>query len=241
MTPLTPNFVNNCPTENGFRMRGLEMTRIEVFVDAAFAFSITMLVISFDSIPKTFPDMVLAIKGIPAFLLSVTQLVWIWYTHNIWSKRFGLDNAMTVALSTALLSVILIYIYPLRILFEGMFNWFSGGYLPVDFAMSSYTDLSTMFVFLGTGFFSLSLIFVLMHRYAASLKNELLLNEFELYETKTIELLWLAAAGIGVLVVLVAFIIPAPLTPFSGFAFMPLIFILRLIRIKRNRSAPEVD
>jgi hypothetical protein len=183
--------------------------------------------------------MVLAIKGIPAFLLSVTQLVWIWYTHNVWSKRFGLDNAMTVALSTALLSVILIYIYPLRIMFEGMFSWFTGGYLPVDFAMSSYTDLSTMFVFLGTGFFSLSLIFVLMHRYAASLKNELLLNEFELYETKTIELLWLAAASTGVLVVLAAFIIPMPLTPFTGFAFLPLGFLLRLIRSRRNRSAPH--
>jgi hypothetical protein len=53
------------------------MTRIEVFVDAAFAFSITMLMISFDSIPASFAEMVLAIKGIPAFLLSVAQLIWI--------------------------------------------------------------------------------------------------------------------------------------------------------------------
>lgn len=34
-------------------MRGLDMTQIEVFVDAAFAFAVTMLVISFDAIPRT--------------------------------------------------------------------------------------------------------------------------------------------------------------------------------------------
>ena len=39
MTPLTQEFVDGCPKEGVFRMRGLEMTRIEVFVDAAFAFA----------------------------------------------------------------------------------------------------------------------------------------------------------------------------------------------------------
>jgi len=238
MNPLTQEFVNNCTVDGRFRLRGLEMTRIEVFVDAAFAFSVTMLVISFDSIPESITEIVLAIKSIPAFLLSVTQLMWIWYTHNIWSKRFGLDNAVTVALSTALISVILIYIYPLRIMLEGMFFWFTAGYLPIKFEMSSLADLATMFKFLGIGFFSLSLIFVLMHRYAASLKNELLLNQYELYETKTIELLWIAAACTGLLVVVVAIFMPTSIIQFSGFAFMPLAVLLPWIRIRRNRSAP---
>ena len=82
--------------EGGFRMRGLEMTRIEVFVDAAFAFAVTMLVISFDAIPTDFDELVDAIKSIPAFVAAVWQLVWIWYTHNKWSRRYGLDDARTV-------------------------------------------------------------------------------------------------------------------------------------------------
>ncbi len=89
MTPLKQEFVDNCPIEDGFRMRGLEMTRIEVFVDAAFAFAVTMLVISFDTIPTSGPEVILAIKGIPAFIIAVIQLVWIWYTHNKWSRRYG--------------------------------------------------------------------------------------------------------------------------------------------------------
>jgi uncharacterized membrane protein len=34
-------------------MRGENMTRIETFVDAAFAFAFTMLVISIDEIPRS--------------------------------------------------------------------------------------------------------------------------------------------------------------------------------------------
>ena len=56
------------------------MTRLEVFIDAAFAFAVTMLVISFDAIPRSYDEMMLAIKAIPAFVLAVAQLVWIWHT-----------------------------------------------------------------------------------------------------------------------------------------------------------------
>ena len=40
MRPLSQEYVDNCPREGEFRLRGMEMTRIEVFVDAAFAFAL---------------------------------------------------------------------------------------------------------------------------------------------------------------------------------------------------------
>ena len=39
--------------ENRMRLRGLEVTRLDTFIDAAFAFVLTLLVISFDEIPQT--------------------------------------------------------------------------------------------------------------------------------------------------------------------------------------------
>ena len=241
MTPLTQEFVNNCPIENGFRLRGMEMTRIEVFVDAAFAFSVTMLMISYDSIPTSFSEMILAIKGIPAFIFSVSQLVWIWYAHNIWSKRYGLDNAATVALSTALLVVILIYIYPMRIMLEGMFTWLTNGYLSSVFTLNSLQEVKYMFVFLGIGFVTLSLIFVLMQRYAVSLRKELRLNQSEVYETKTIELLWIAAACVGMAMILTAFFIPEPFTPFAGFVLALLGVLIPGVRYYREKSVPSTN
>jgi hypothetical protein len=40
----------------GFRLRGLSTTRIEAFTDAAFAFALTLLVISFQP-PESFADL----------------------------------------------------------------------------------------------------------------------------------------------------------------------------------------
>lgn len=216
MTPLTPEFVASCPVEKGFHQRGLEMTRIEVFVDAAFAFAVTLLVISFDAIPRTFDEMMLAIKSIPAFIVAVVQLVWIWHTHSVWSRRFGLESTWTVVLSTALLMVMLIYIYPLRIMAAGMFMWMSGGFFPSGFDIDSMDDLRAMFIFLGCGFVVLCLVFVLMYRYAERLRNELLLDDRELRETRTVQILWTGSAGIGLVLILAAALAPEPLVPFSG-------------------------
>lgn len=240
MTPLSQEFVNNCPVQGGFRLRGLEMTRIEVFVDAAFAFAVTMTMISFDAIPSSFDELVLAIKGIPAFIVAVIQLVWIWYAHNLWSKRFGLEDARTVMLSTGLLIVMLIYIYPMRIMAGGMFSWFSNEYLPSGFHMSSYHELSMMFVFLGIGFVALSLLLVLMYRYAASLKTELRLSDAEYYETKTVEYMWQGAAVVGLLSIVLALLLQEESVPFSGFAFSLLAAWFPLVRGRRRKRSPAV-
>ena len=235
MTPLTKEFVDNCPEEGGFRLRGMDMTRIEVFVDAAFAFAVTMLVISFDQIPSTFPEMMAAIKGIPAFVAAVAQLVWVWHTHNIWSRRYGLDNAMTVFLSATLLIVVLIYIYPLRVMLEGAFSFFTEGYLPSSFELTSAEELSSMFVFLGIGFFSLCAVFVWMYRYAASRHRELLLSEKELFMTKTLEHIWKGIAVIALISVVAAIWLPANLVPYAGFVFFLIGFWIFYISSKREK------
>lgn len=219
MTPLTQKFVDSCPVENGFRMRGLEMTRLEVFIDAAFAFAVTMLVISFDNIPRSYDEVILAIKSIPAFIVAVVQLVWIWHAHNMWSRRFGLDTGYTVVISTALLIVVLIYIYPMRIMAGGMFAWLTSDYLPSNFAPILLNELRDMFVFLGLGFIALCLVFVQMYRYAARLKVELLLNRHEYFESQTLAIMWVGAACIGLISVILATALPSELVPYSGFAF----------------------
>ena len=50
---LPPN-LDALPRLHGFRLRGIAMTRLETFIDAAFAFAITMLVIAAQQIPMAF-------------------------------------------------------------------------------------------------------------------------------------------------------------------------------------------
>jgi len=46
ITSGLPPDLDALPRLNGFRLRGIAMTRLETFIDAAFAFAITMLVIA---------------------------------------------------------------------------------------------------------------------------------------------------------------------------------------------------
>ena len=46
-----PPDLDALPRLGGFRLRGIAMTRLETFIDAAFAFAITMLVIATQQIP----------------------------------------------------------------------------------------------------------------------------------------------------------------------------------------------
>lgn len=219
MQSLSNEFLAECPVENGFRLRGQYMTRIEVFIDAAFAFAVTMLVISFDRIPQSFDEIIVAIKGIPAFIAAVAQLVWIWHAHSQWSERYGLRDSKTVTLSTALLIVVLIYIYPLRIMFSGFFWWISRGYFPDSVEFASRDELASMFVFLGCGFIAFCIVFMLMYRHAKFRKNELRLNEFENYQTDTSAFVWGGSALIGVISIVIALTIPPRFMPFAGFVY----------------------
>jgi hypothetical protein len=46
-----PNDLDALPRRGGFRVRGLEMTRLESFVDATFAFAVSLLVIAGQQVP----------------------------------------------------------------------------------------------------------------------------------------------------------------------------------------------
>jgi len=239
MQTLSNEFLDQCPVEGGFRLRGHKMTRLDVFIDAAFAFAVTLLVISYDRIPQSFDEIVVAIKAIPAFTVAVIQLVWIWRTHSQWSERYGLRNATTVTLSTALLIIMLIYIYPMRIMFTGMFDWMTGGYLPSLFAIDSVEDARLMFVFLGCGFAALCTVFFLMYRYAAASKEFLRLSEYEYYESRTSELIWLGSIGISLISITFALLFPPNLLQFSGFGYALLGIWVPAAIMYRLRSQPK--
>ena len=76
---------------DGFRMRGQDVTRLESFSDAVFGFALTPLVVSLE-VPKSFADLIAAMKGFPAFAVCFAVLAMVWNSHYKFSRRYGLDD-----------------------------------------------------------------------------------------------------------------------------------------------------
>ena len=99
--------MNQATRKDGFKNRGAEMTRLESFVDAAFAFAVTLLVIGGgDNIPANYAEFLVAMQQVPAFALCFASLAFFWYAHHMWSRRFGLDDPMSTFLSLMLIFVV---------------------------------------------------------------------------------------------------------------------------------------
>src|SRR3981081_1686527 len=124
-----PADLDSLPRLKGFRLRGIEMTRLETFIDAAFAFAVTMVVIAADRVPDDINALLAAFKNVPTFVASVIVLGIFWRGHWLWSRRYGLEDGVSKFISWALLVTVLIYIYPLKALFGSMFYFVSDGQL----------------------------------------------------------------------------------------------------------------
>jgi hypothetical protein len=195
---------------DGFRERGREVTRLETFVDAAFAFAVTLLVIAAGSLPESVADLVHALERIPAFAAAFALIAVFWSAHDTWSRRYGLADRTTTVLSLLLVFLVLIYVYPLRMLFESFFTWVSGGRLGDGAGVRTLDDLRTMFVAYGLCFATLAGVIVALYLHAWRRRDGIGLDAHERAAT----LAHAAAYGYFVLLatgsVAVALAMPAP-------------------------------
>src|SRR3954467_10866041 len=105
------------------------MTRLEKIIDAAFAFAVTTMVIASEHVPDDINSLLTFCKNVPAFVASVAVLGIFWRGHWLWSRRYGLEDGVSILVSWALLATVLIYIYPLKAIFGSMFYLLSHGQL----------------------------------------------------------------------------------------------------------------
>jgi uncharacterized membrane protein len=217
---LTDSELDALPEIDGFRQRGMDMTRLEAFTDAAFAFAVTMLVVGGgDAIPANFDEMIAAMKQVPAFAASFANIMLFWYAHHTWSRRFGLDDVMSAVFSFMLIFVVLIYVYPLKAIYSGALQFFTGGLLESYFVLSSVEDLRVMFVIFGCGYASLSLVIVLLNRHALRLADELRLSDIERWATVTQIQQWLISTSVPLISIVLALTMPGPWIVLAGLIY----------------------
>ena len=205
------------------RARGAEVTRLEAFVDAAFAFAATLLVISVDAVPDSAQALRAALKGVPAFAASFALLAMLWWSHATWSRRYGLQDGRSVRLSLLLVALVLVYVYPLRAMFSSFFAWISGGWLPGGFAVENGRDLALLFGAYAVVWTTLGLVIVALYRHAWRLRETIGLDAAERAQLRaSIAGQWMlpATGGVALLVVLASVLAGVPeFAGMSGFAY----------------------
>ncbi len=228
------------PIKQGFRMRGMDMTRLEAFTDAAFAFAITLLVISGSSIPESYQDLFTALKEIPAFAASFASIALIWISHHQWSRRYGLEDMGSIIISLSLIFIMLVYVYPLRMMFSVFFAFASGGLLPTSFAYPTLDELVNLFIIYGLGFFFIMLMITLLYFRAMKIKDKLCLNSLEQLRTREDIVLSIILAVTGLASAIFAWIMPIKIGVFAGFVYMTLMFSMPYSAIRFDKKAQRL-
>ncbi|MEP6940215.1 MAG: TMEM175 family protein [Rudaea sp.] len=167
--------------ESVMRVRRQQPTRLEGFVDASFAFAVTLIVISIGHVPGSVSEMLLALRGLPTFAVSFLLVARIWHAHRGWSRYYDLEDTRSIVLSLVLVFVMLIYVYPLRILFAQMFLGFSGHWLS-DGTIAPITtveELRAAYTVFGFGLGAIACVFILLYRHALANAANIGLGEGE--------------------------------------------------------------
>ncbi len=195
-------------TEMPFRHRAHEVSRIEAFSDIVFGFALTLIVVSLE-VPKTYHELIEAMRGFPAFALCFAILLWIWHAHYTFYRRYALHDEFTLVINSLLLFVVLFYVYPLKFIFSGMFD--RHGYTPAN--------ARVIFTIYGLGFVAIFLLYTLLYHHAYRKRAELDLNAVEEHDTLTHVMMFGANVGIGLASVAIAQLAPAEWLGFAGFIY----------------------
>jgi hypothetical protein len=133
-----------------------ESQRLDSFVDAAFAFAVSLLIIGGAEPLRSFTDLAVALARIPAFAFGFGLIVLFWLAHRTWSNLTPVRTGWTTVLSLAVVFSVLVFVFPLRLLAETATHYISGGVLPGGRLMSSLSDLRWTYVIYGAAFAILS-------------------------------------------------------------------------------------
>jgi hypothetical protein len=236
-----PADLDSLPRLKGFRLRGIEMTRLETFIDAAFAFAVTMLVISNGQVPDDIQALLIAFKNVPAFVASIAVLSIFWRGHWLWSRRFGLEDGVSILISWTMLVTILIYVYPLRMLFSGMFYYITAHSVGQAIAAHTEGQLRALFAIYGLGFSAIALEVLLLNLRAWRLRDALRLNDHERSMTRAEIAGWSLPATVGLISLVLALTLPLEYVQWSGWIYMTMAVLVPLQRRWNARRMTASD
>jgi len=180
------------------RRERTESARLDNFVDGAFAFAITLLVISGASLPKDIATLEHPPRGIPAFAACFAQPAIFWHGRVRWRDSVHLTDRTSLLPSLLLVFFALIFVFPLHLVYASFFSAITQGWLSPDFAFASVKlpALTALFTCYGLSYACMAGVLTLLFRHAARNGNPVHVNAISVHASMAS---WAYYAGIGLL------------------------------------------
>ena len=218
--------------------RPAEGHRLDAFVDAAFAFAVSLLIIAGGQPLASFADLTRALMRIPAFLCGFALIIMFWLAHRTWSTLGPQRDGRATLLSLAIVFAVLVFVFPLRLLIETAAHFLSGGRLPGAGLITSFDQLGWTYLIYGLGFSILSVLFALLFRQAlATIDPDAVKRQAAKEWART----WALAAMTGVvsgLIALTPALAAAPWLPGVTYWLIPIgITVFSALDRRRARTA----
>src|SRR6266480_3932228 len=237
-----PTDLDSLPRLRGFRLRGMEMTRLETFIDAAFAFAISMLVFAAQQIPDNIRTLLAAFKNVPTFLCSIAVLGIFWRGHWLWSRRYGLEDGASILISWAMIVTILIFIYPLKAIFGSMWYLLSSGHVGQPFSLhTTESQARTIFAIYALGLIAISTEILLLNLRAWQLREPLRLNARERLMTRGELTGWSIPLSVGIVSLVFSFTLPIEQIAWCGWVYFLMAILVRVHRYLHKRRLEAVS
>lgn len=218
---------------------GIEASRLDMFVDGAFAFTLTLLLIGGETVPRDAAELLHTLGGIPAFAVCFSLIAFFWHGHVRWRRRCPTADGTGLVLSLLLVFFALIFVYPLHMMFASVFNNVSGGLLPSEFKLNGPGELRTLFVVYGIAFTCMAGTLVLLFRHAA---GRALREGRSPLDAQREQLAWVVPAVLGLASALAALAMPLSAPPWCwalpGMLYVLMFLIGPLTSRFRRRHAP---
>ncbi|MEZ5891970.1 MAG: TMEM175 family protein [Parvularculaceae bacterium] len=199
-----------------FRWRGDSVTRIENLSDIVFALSLSLLAVA-TSPPATLSELMEIFRGAFAFACGFFVLLMIWNYHYLYFRRYGLSDQRTVLLNALLLFVVLLFVYPLRFLFDFIFTLipaFFTDFSRIEEMVGGPESGAKLLIVYSFGYASVFAILAALYNHAASQRAALDLSEVEFRLTRHSRASALVQAAVALFVAALAAF--TPIGPWAG-------------------------
>jgi len=201
--------------KDGFRLRGVEMSRIDGFSDVVFGFALTLLVVSLE-VPKTYTEMHASLRGFFPFAICFLFLMMVWYAHYRFFRRFGTHDFRTIVINAMLLFVVLFYVYPLKFLFTFLANSVMGSGQEY---FESWQQVRELMILYGVGFATVYLLVAALYWNGLKQREKLELTPIEVLLARSYVTDSVGVGCIGILSCAVALLLPPQHCGMSGWVY----------------------